>query len=122
MSTAFYWSIAGTAAGLVLVGLWGVLTRKNILRIALAFTVADTGANLLLVWSGYLPGRTAPIIDGSIPASDITSSVVDPLPQAMVLTSIVIGVAVAALFVVVGVLASRRTGSADVRRMKELRW
>ncbi len=122
MSTAFYWSIAGTAAGLVLVGLWGVLTRKHILRIALAFTLADTGANLLLVWSGYLPGRTAPIVDGTFPASGIASAVVDPLPQAMVLTSIVIGVAVAALFVVVGVLASRRSGSADVRRMKELRW
>ncbi len=122
MSTAFYWSIAGTAAGLILVGLWGVLTRKHVLRIALAFTLADTGANLLLVWSGYLPGRTAPIVDGAVSASDIASTVVDPLPQAMVLTSIVIGVAVAALFVVVGVLASRRTGSADVRRMKELRW
>ncbi|MCK5064106.1 MAG: NADH-quinone oxidoreductase subunit K, partial [Candidatus Fermentibacteraceae bacterium] len=118
----FYWTIAGTAAGLVLVGLWGILTRRHILRIALAFTVADTGVNLLLVWSGYLPGRTTPIIDDSIPVSGITSAVVDPLPQALVLTSIVIGVAVAALFVVVGVLASRRTGSADVRRMKELRW
>ncbi|MEN8209008.1 MAG: cation:proton antiporter subunit C [Candidatus Fermentibacteria bacterium] len=122
MSTAFYWSVAGTAAGLILIGLWGVLTRKHILRIALAFTLADTGANLLLVWSGYLPGRTAPIVDGNIPASEVTSAVVDPLPQAMVLTSIVIGVAVAALFVVVGVLASRRIGSADVRRMKELKW
>jgi multicomponent Na+:H+ antiporter subunit C len=50
------------------------------------------------------------------------SSVVDPLPQALVLTSIVIGVAVAALFVVVGVLASKKSGSADVRRMKELKW
>ncbi len=122
MSSVFYWTIAGTAAGLVLVGLWGILTRRHILRIALAFTVADTGVNLLLVWSGYLPGRTTPIIDDSIPVSGITSAVVDPLPQALVLTSIVIGVAVAALFVVVGVLASRRTGSADVRRMKELRW
>ena len=122
MSTAFYWTIAGTAAGLVLVGLWGVLTRRHILRIALAFTVADTGVNLLLVWSGYLPGRTTPVIDDSIPVSGMASAVVDPLPQALVLTSIVIGVAVAALFVVVGVLASRRKGSADVRRMKELRW
>ncbi len=122
MTTMFYWSIAGTAAGLVLVGLWGILTRRHILRIALAFTVADTGVNLLLVWSGYIPGRTTPIIDESIPVSGITSAVVDPLPQALVLTSIVIGVAVAALFVVVGVLAARRTGSADVRRMKELKW
>ena len=112
----FYWSLAVTALGLVLIGIWGVLTRKNILRIALAFTLADTGVNLILVWSGFLPGRTAPIVDSSV------TLMVDPLPQALVLTSIVIGVAVAALFVVVGVLASRKSGSADIRHMKELRW
>ena len=50
------------------------------------------------------------------------TQMVDPLPQALVLTSIVIGVAVAALFVVVGVLASRKSGSADIRHMKELKW
>jgi multicomponent Na+:H+ antiporter subunit C len=118
----FYWTVAGTAAGLVIVGLWGVLTRRNVLRIGLAFTLADTGVNLLLVWSGFVPGRTTPIVDGTMYASPISSSVVDPLPQALVLTSIVIGVAVAALFVVVAVLASRRLGTADVRRMRELRW
>lgn len=112
----FYWSLAATALGLVLIGTWGVLARKNILRIALAFTLADTGVNLLLVWTGFIPGRSAPIIDSTV------TSVVDPLPQALVLTSIVIGVAVAALFVVVGVLSSKKSGSADVRRMKELKW
>jgi multisubunit Na+/H+ antiporter MnhC subunit len=111
-----YWSFAATALGLILIGLWGVLTRKNILRIALSFTLADTGVNLMLVWSGFLPGRSAPIVDSSV------TSMVDPLPQALVLTSIVIGVAVAALFVVVGVQANRKSGSSDVRRMKELRW
>jgi len=118
----FYWTVAGTASGLIIVGLWGVLTRKNILRIGLAFTIADTGVNLLLVWSGYLPGRTTPILNGDVPAAEAVSAVVDPLPQALVLTSIVIGVAVAALFVVVAVLASRRLGTADIRRMKELKW
>jgi len=112
----FYWSLSVTALGLIIIGIWGVLSRKNILRIALAFTLADTGVNLLLVWSGFAPGRSAPIVDSSV------TSMVDPLPQALVLTSIVIGVAVAALFVVVGVLAARKSGSSDVRRMKELRW
>ena len=122
MTDLLYWSLAGTAAGLVLVGLWGVLTRRNILRIALAFTVADTGVNLLLVWTGYISGRTTPIIDSSLAGAAPAEAFADPLPHALVLTSIVIGVAVAALFVVVGVLASRRTGSADIRSMKELRW
>ncbi|MBD3278972.1 MAG: cation:proton antiporter [Candidatus Aegiribacteria sp.] len=122
MTGVLYWSLAGTAGGLMLVGLWGVLARRNILRIALAFTIADTGVNLLLVWTGYIPGRTTPIIDNSLAGAAPAEAFADPLPHALVLTSIVIGVAVAALFVVVGVLASRRTGSADIRSMKELRW
>ncbi len=121
MTSVFYWTIAGTATGLILVGLWGILTRRHILRIALSFTLADTGINLLLVWTGFLPGRTAPIIDSTI-QGDFAAVVVDPLPQALVLTSIVIGVAVAALFVVVAVQTAKQTGTADVRRMKELKW
>jgi len=122
MMELYHWSIAGTALGLVLIGLWGVLTRRNIIRIALAFTLADTGVNLLLVWTGHIPGRTSPIHDSSTALLNSTEAMVDPLPQALVLTSIVIGVAVAALFVVVAVLASRRVGSADIRRLRELRW
>ncbi len=122
MLELYHWSIAGTALGLVLIGLWGVLTRRNIIRIALAFTLADTGVNLLLVWTGHIPDRTSPIHDSTTAALNATEAMVDPLPQALVLTSIVIGVAVAALFVVVAVLASRRTGSADIRRLRELRW
>lgn len=122
MSSLFHWSLAGVATGLIVIGLWGVLARKNLIRIALAFTLADTGVNLLLVWSGHIPGRTTPIHDATTAGLRMTDIAVDPLPQALVLTSIVIGVAVAALFVVIGVMASRRIGSADVRRLKELRW
>ncbi len=116
-----YWALAGTAVGLVLIGLWGVLSRSSILRLALAFTLADTGVNLLLVWVGYVPGRGVPIADAGAPA-DLSAVAVDPLPQALVLTSIVIGVAVSALFVAVGVLASSRVGSSDVRALRRLRW
>lgn len=122
MTNLLYWAPAGTAACLILIGLWGILTRRNLLRLALAFTIADTGINLMLVWIGYIPGRTAPVLDSSVDAGSFAALVVDPLPQALVLTSIVIGVAVSALFVTVAVLVHSRTGSSDVSRLKELRW
>jgi len=109
------------AAALILIGLVGILTRRHLLRLALAFTLASTGLNLLLVWTGYLGGRKAPIIDTDIKGL-VAESIVDPLPQALVLTAIVIGVAVSALFIVVGVLTSRFMGTADVRHLRKLKW
>ncbi len=110
-----------SSMGLLLTGLVGIMAKKHLLRIALAFTLASTGVNILLVWTGYLAGRKAPIIDASI-EEIATVAVVDPVPQALVLTSIVIGVAVSALLVVVAVLTSRELGTADVRRMRNLKW
>lgn len=84
-----------SAFSLMLIGIFGILTRKNIIRILLAVNILETGVNLLLVAFGYVPGGRAPIITGPISASNLPF--VDPLPQALVLTSIVIGLGTTAL-------------------------
>jgi len=109
------------AMTLIGIGLVGILTRRHLIRIALAFTLASTGLNILLVWTGYLEGRNAPIINAELDGLAV-DQIVDPLPQALVLTAIVIGVAVSALFIVVGVLTSRVLGTADVRELRKLKW
>jgi multisubunit Na+/H+ antiporter MnhC subunit len=43
---------------LFLIGLYGALTQRNLLRMIVAFTVADAGVNLVIVAVGYMPGRT----------------------------------------------------------------
>ena len=48
---------------LILMGLYGALTNRDIIRMIIGFTVADTGVNVVLVAVGVLPGRTAPILD-----------------------------------------------------------
>lgn len=84
-----------SAFSLILIGIFGILTRKNIIRILLAVNIMETGVNLLLVAFGYFPGGKAPIITTPITASNLPF--VDPLPQALVLTSIVIGLGTTAL-------------------------
>ena len=84
-----------SAFSLILVGIFGLLTRKNIVRILLAVNIMETGVNLLLVGLGYFPGGRAPIITSSVSAGNLPF--VDPLPQALVLTSIVIGLGTTAL-------------------------
>ena len=84
-----------SASALVLTGLFGVITRRNVIRILLALNLLETGVNLFLVSIGYAPGKEAPIVTARITGP--VSPFVDPLPQALVLTSIVIGLGTTAL-------------------------
>jgi len=51
---------------LILIGFYGALTNRNLLRMIVAFSIADTGVNLVIISVGYMPGRTAPILDASV--------------------------------------------------------
>ncbi|MCG8489238.1 MAG: cation:proton antiporter subunit C [Chromatiales bacterium] len=84
-----------TALGLVIIGLAGVVLSSHLFRMVLALVIAEAGANLMLVLSGYRWDAVAPILmqRAEQPA------MVDPVPQAMVLTAIVIGVGIQALAV-----------------------
>ena len=99
-----------SAFSLILVGLFGVLTRRNLVRILLALNILETGVNLLLVSMGYFEGGRAPILLSEVtPAS--AGGFVDPLPHALVLTSIVIGVGTTALALTLILTHFRRSRS-----------
>lgn len=107
---------------LVLLGLWGMLTQKNIIKIVIGFSIVDTGVHLLMVSIGYLKDRSAPIIDESLPAAEIIHRAVDPVPSALVLTAIVIGLAVTALMLAYAIRLHANKGSLDIHDFKELKW
>jgi multisubunit Na+/H+ antiporter MnhC subunit len=107
---------------LILVGLYGALTHHNILRMIVAFTVANTGVNLVLVAVGYIRGRSAPIINQNLPAAETAARMIDPLPQALVLTAIVIGVGITALMLAYAYKLHMLKGSLDITDCKELKW
>ncbi len=117
-----------TALILILIGLATVLIKRNLLKIALGFSVLDTGVNLLIVSLGYLPGRTAPIVDSPELLADRArlivdaSKVVDPVPQALVLTAIVIGVGVTALMLAYVVRLYAATGTLNIDEIRRLKW
>jgi multisubunit Na+/H+ antiporter MnhC subunit len=91
------------AFGLAGIGILGIVIATHLVRIVLSIVLLETGANLLLMLSGFRFDALAPVIvDGNVAAS-----MVDPVPQALVLTAIVIGVAVQA-FMMTLVLRLRR--------------
>jgi len=107
---------------LILMGLYGALTHRNILRMIVGFTLADTGVHLVLVAVGYMPGRTAPIMDSAVPVADTAQLVIDPVPQALVLTAIVIGLGVTALMLAYAYRLFRIRHSLDISKFTELKW
>ena len=107
---------------LILIGLYGALNNRNIMRIIIAFTVANTGVNLVLVAVGYMSGRTAPILDEAVPVAEAASRIIDPVPQALVLTAIVIGVGVTALMLAFVYKLYESKGSLDISKYTELKW
>jgi multicomponent Na+:H+ antiporter subunit C len=107
---------------LILIGLFGALTNRNILRMIVAFTVADTGVNLVIVGVGYMSGRTAPILDSAVAAADAVARIIDPVPQALVLTAIVIGVGVTALMLAYAYKLYEKKHTLDIAEFTELKW
>jgi multisubunit Na+/H+ antiporter MnhC subunit len=107
---------------LILIGLYGALTNRNILRMIVAFTVANTGVNLVMVAVGYLHGRTAPILNEAVPVAEAAARIIDPVPQALVLTAIVIGVGVTALMLAYAYKLYETKRTLDISEYTELKW
>lgn len=102
---------------LFLAGLYGVLTRRNLVKIAISLTIMEVSIFLFLALIGYIEGGVAPIVN----PSDPVKTYVDPLPQAMVLTAIVIGLATTAMLMAVIIRLYRKYRTFDIREIKNLR-
>lgn len=101
-------------AALILIGLYAVLFKRNLIKIIIGITLIESGVNLFLITLGFREDSTAPIYTNS--PGGIMSL---PVPQALTLTSIVIGVAVLALMLTLVILIYRHYQTLDVRKIKE---
>ena len=106
---------------LIMLGLYAVVAKKNLVKIIIGVLLIDYAVNLLLVLFGYRSGGKAPILSSGETASQFTSGAVDPLPQAMVLTSIVIGLGLTALMVVMAIRLYEKYKTFDTNEMRKLR-
>jgi energy-converting hydrogenase B subunit E len=108
--------------GLILIGLWGMLTQRNLIRMIIGFSLLDTGIHMTMVSIGYVTGGTAPIIDAAVPAAEAASRVVDPLPSALVLTAIVIGLGVTAVMLSFAVRIYQEKKTLNIDECTESKW
>ena len=80
---------------LMILGLYGLLTNRNVIKMIISLNVLEIGLNIFIISIGFSYDGIAPIITSTYNSSALIF--VDPLPQALVLTAIVIGVGTTAL-------------------------
>ncbi len=107
----------GIAAWLFLVGLYGIVSSRNLICAILSLTVVQSATYVVLLGVGYSKSGQAPIF-ADIP---LTSKAVDPVVQVLVLTDIVIGATVSAMLLALAVQAHKRFGSLDPQDLRALR-
>jgi multisubunit Na+/H+ antiporter MnhC subunit len=107
---------------LILIGLLAMLTHKNIIRMIIGFSLVDTGIHMVMVAIGYVTGGSAPIIDDTVTAAQAASRIVDPVPSALVLTAIVIGLGVTAVMLSFAVRIYRAKRSLSIDDCAESKW
>jgi multicomponent Na+:H+ antiporter subunit C len=114
--------VLATGLALILIGLYGMLNQKNIIRMIVGFSLIDTGVHMIMVSIGYVTGRTAPIVDAAVSAADAATRMVDPVPSALVLTAIVIGLGVTAVMLSFAIRIHRAKKTLSIDACSESKW
>jgi len=113
---------------LFMIGLYCAVVKKNMVKIVIGIMVMEYAVNLFLIMLGYRIGGIAPIVgrediagaDGQLTNLFINGSV-DPLPQALVLTAIVISLGSLALMISICIRTYERYGTFDITQIRRLK-
>jgi multicomponent Na+:H+ antiporter subunit C len=97
----------------ILVGFYGLILSKNTIKSIFSVTIIESGVILLFLNFGSLQGGTIPII------IEGTEIIVDPIPQALMITTIVIGSTVTALALIISIKVFHNNGSIQWKEIKK---
>ncbi len=103
-------------AALICVALYIMMSQRNLIKVVMGVVILESAVNLFLVTLGYREGGVAPIFTNA-PGT----LMVLPVPQALTLTSIVIGVATTALMLSMIMLIYRHTGETDAEKSRKVK-
>jgi len=103
------------------IGIYTVVCKKNIIKIIVGIVIIDYGVNLFLILTGYRSDGIAPIRTPDMNPEKFINSSVDPVPQALIVTSIVIGLGLVALMSALAVRLHEKYGTFDTTKIRKLK-
>jgi multicomponent Na+:H+ antiporter subunit C len=98
-------------------GIYCILRKRNIIKIILGIIIAEYAVNLFFILVAYRMEGRSPILSSEVEIVNM----VDPLPQVLVLTAIVIELATTALLVALAMRIYEKYKTFDITKIKELR-
>jgi multicomponent Na+:H+ antiporter subunit C len=104
------------AGWICVVGIYGIVTSRNLIHLALCLTVTQSSTYILLLSIGYVKGGGPPIFKGV----KLGTTAVDPVVQSLVLTDIVVSVTVLALILALALDVQREAGTMDPDEVAEM--
>lgn len=107
--------------GLLGVGLYGLIAARSLIRKIIGLVLVEHAVNLALILVGYRAGGRPPILLPGEDPAEFAAASVDPLPQALVLTSIVIGLGLVMLMAALVLGLRERAGTTDSTELNRLR-
>ena len=115
-----------TLIGLIAVSVYGIVVRPNLLKKIIALSILGDTANTFIIFLGFRRGGAAvPIFPSIKPTLEellwFKETAVDPLPQCLVITAIVINMSVTAFLIALAIQLYRLYGTLDVRKAVRLR-
>src|SRR5690606_21359312 len=104
--------LAAIAVGIVVACSAYLMLTREIIRVILGSLLMGYGINLALFMAGGIKTGGPPVLTG-----DEVGAVTDPVPQALILTAIVIGLGVFALLLALGYRTYQETDTADLEEL-----
>ena len=104
-----------------MIGLYGVTSKNNLIKKIMGLTIMNGSIVLFFISIGYRKGGLAPILEKGTTSGIITTVFVDPLPQALMLTAIVIGISVTALALALIVKIYSKYKTLDIQQLSKER-
>ncbi|MCD6196852.1 MAG: NADH-quinone oxidoreductase subunit K [Staphylothermus sp.] len=116
--------------GIIAMTIYGMATRPNIVKKLILLSILSDTGNLIAVMLGVHSGVIKPPVFpgisftnheevGSDVLKEFSKSAVDPIPQVLVVTAIVIGLAVLVFLGYVSLLLYQKYGTLDVRLLEK---
>ncbi|MCX8081958.1 MAG: NADH-quinone oxidoreductase subunit K [bacterium] len=102
-------------------GLYGIIAKKNIIKIIVGINIVGYATNIIFVLLGYKWDGIAPILTENMTVNTFLEKAVDPLPQALVLTSIVIDLAFVAFLAALAIRLFEKYETFDMDKIRRLK-
>jgi len=112
---------------IIMISLYGIVRGASLTKKLIALTIFGDVANALIIYVGYRLGEEVfvPVLPTLEPSPEdiawFTSVAVDPVPQCLVITAIVINMAVTLFLAFLVIQAYRLYGTTVVKKIARLR-